>query len=112
MEENCPPTPKLSVTGARGRRAVLDPKAGAAPNSGVRPMASHQSSKQTGGHDPPTGKSHAGFTLVELLVVIAIIALLAGILFPVFAQAREKGRQTYCLSNLRQIGQAMILYSE
>src|SRR5205823_6104839 len=53
-----------------------------------------------------------GFTLVELLVVIAIIALLAGILFPVFAQAREKGRQTYCLSNLRQMGAAMMLYTE
>src|SRR5439155_25625600 len=53
-----------------------------------------------------------GFTLVELLVVVAIIALLAGILIPVFAQAREKGRQTYCLSNLRQMGAAMMLYTE
>jgi len=53
-----------------------------------------------------------GFTLIELLVVVAIIALLAGILFPVFAQAREKGRQTYCLSNLQQMASAMMLYSE
>ncbi len=51
-----------------------------------------------------------GFTLIELLVVIAIIALLAGILFPVFAQAREKARQTLCLSNQRQIGLALLLY--
>ena len=50
------------------------------------------------------------FTLIELLVVIAIIAILAAILFPVFAQAREKARQTACLSNTKQIGTAMMMY--
>src|SRR5690349_21136525 len=51
-----------------------------------------------------------GFTLIELLVVIAIIAVLAAILFPVFAQARESARQTQCASNVRQLGLAMRMY--
>jgi prepilin-type N-terminal cleavage/methylation domain-containing protein/prepilin-type processing-associated H-X9-DG protein len=60
-----------------------------------------------------TGRStRTGFTLIELLVVIAIIAILAAILFPVFAQAREKARQTGCLSNEKQIGMAVLMYAE
>jgi prepilin-type N-terminal cleavage/methylation domain-containing protein/prepilin-type processing-associated H-X9-DG protein len=55
-------------------------------------------------------RRQAGFTLIELLVVIAIIAILAAILFPVFAQAREKARQTACLSNCRQLGNALQMY--
>src|SRR5207249_3350136 len=52
-----------------------------------------------------------GFTLIELLVVIAIIAILAAILFPVFAQAREAARKTTCLSNLKQLGIGWTMYS-
>jgi prepilin-type N-terminal cleavage/methylation domain-containing protein/prepilin-type processing-associated H-X9-DG protein len=59
---------------------------------------------------PPTAR--AGFTLVELLVVIAIIAILASILFPVFARARAEGKRATCLSNLRQIGDAAQMYAD
>ncbi len=53
-----------------------------------------------------------GFTLIELLVVIAIIAILAAILFPVFARAREKARQTSCLSNVKQVTLATMMYAQ
>src|SRR2546421_3197347 len=57
-------------------------------------------------------RTRTGFTLIELLVVIAIIAILAAILFPVFAQAREKARTTSCLSNTKQIGLSIMMYAQ
>lgn len=52
------------------------------------------------------------FTLIELLVVIAIIAILAAVLFPVFASAKQKGNQTRCMNNMTQIGKAMVMYAD
>ena len=57
-------------------------------------------------------RSPRGFTLIELLVVIAIIAILAAILFPVFARAREQARKSVCLSNMKQIGLALGMYMQ
>jgi prepilin-type N-terminal cleavage/methylation domain-containing protein/prepilin-type processing-associated H-X9-DG protein len=61
-------------------------------------------------HSTRPQESAKGFTLIELLVVIAIIAILAAILFPVFAQAREKARAISCLSNQKQIGTSLLMY--
>jgi prepilin-type N-terminal cleavage/methylation domain-containing protein len=58
------------------------------------------------------GRRPDGFTLIELLVVIAIIAILAAILFPVFAQARESARKTACVSNVKQLGLAVMMYTQ
>jgi prepilin-type N-terminal cleavage/methylation domain-containing protein len=57
-------------------------------------------------------RRNSGFTLIELLVVIAIIAILAAILFPVFAQAREKARQASCISNNKQIALGVMMYAQ
>ena len=61
---------------------------------------------------PTRSATRRGFTLIELLVVIAIIAILAAILFPVFAQAREKARQITCVSNQKQIMLAILQYAQ
>src|SRR3982751_5339149 len=74
----------------------------------MRDMMIHHNNTQTEQSVP----LKRGFTLIELLVVIAIISLLAAILFPVFARARENARRTSCQSNLAQIGKAMIQYSQ
>src|SRR4028118_1205764 len=57
-------------------------------------------------------KRKKGFTLIELLVVIAIIVILAAILFPVFARARENARRTSCLSNIKQVGLGIMQYTQ
>jgi prepilin-type N-terminal cleavage/methylation domain-containing protein/prepilin-type processing-associated H-X9-DG protein len=64
------------------------------------------------GDIPVKRSKRSGFTLIELLVVIAIIAILAAILFPVFAQAREKARATNCLSNFKQLGNGVLMYMQ
>ncbi len=70
-------------------------------------------SRRNGASTPTrTARRLGGFTLIELLVVIAIIAILAAILFPVFARAREKARQAACMSNEKQIGLALMQYSQ
>jgi prepilin-type N-terminal cleavage/methylation domain-containing protein len=75
--------------------------------------------RRTAATDLPSQRSpawrsgpRAAFTLIELLVVIAVIAILAGLLFPVFAQARDKARQAACLSNEKQIAAAVALYRQ
>ncbi|MCW5937847.1 MAG: prepilin-type N-terminal cleavage/methylation domain-containing protein [Fimbriimonadaceae bacterium] len=60
----------------------------------------------------PVGRTKRGFTLIELLVVIAIIAILAAILFPVFAQAKDAAKKTTCMSNVRQIAFATFMYAD
>ena len=75
--------------------------------------APHRLMKYSGFTNRASGRpSPAAFTLIELLVVIAIIAIPAVIPFPVFAQARDKARQTACLNNLKQLATASISYSQ
>src|SRR6266566_3482258 len=85
---------------------------GCGRTSGSRRATGSPSTPPSDGHcakrTEMEGRRARGFTLIELLVVIAVIALLAALLFPVFAQAREKARQATCLSNMRQIGAATL----
>jgi prepilin-type N-terminal cleavage/methylation domain-containing protein/prepilin-type processing-associated H-X9-DG protein len=77
----------------------------------AKPWKADHHSRTLERYPMPQATSRKGFTLIELLVVIAIIAILAAILFPVFAKAREKARQITCASNLKQLGLAMLQYN-
>jgi prepilin-type N-terminal cleavage/methylation domain-containing protein/prepilin-type processing-associated H-X9-DG protein len=76
-------------------------------------MAGHLAGTRIGRMEPPHAEAESlGFTLIELLVVIAVIAIIAAILFPVFAQVREKARQSSCASNMKQIVTALSMYAQ
>jgi prepilin-type N-terminal cleavage/methylation domain-containing protein len=76
------------------------------------PRSGYAGIARSEGRTPNTQRRPRGFTLIEVLVVVAIISILAGILLPVFAQAREKARQASCMSNVRQIGLASLQYAQ
>jgi prepilin-type N-terminal cleavage/methylation domain-containing protein/prepilin-type processing-associated H-X9-DG protein len=92
------------------RRYDRDRENRAKPFLSLVPTKEKMMQSATGAMVLPPPSRKRGFTLIELLVVIAIIAILAAILFPVFARAREKARQTACMSNMKQLGTATLMY--
>src|SRR5262245_59511984 len=86
-------------------------------NHARHPFARTRELKNRNPHPAPFCRETAfsstrGFTLIELLVVIAVIAILAGLLLPALARAKEKSKQAYCINNLRQMGIATFIYAD
>ncbi|MCD6352391.1 MAG: DUF1559 domain-containing protein [Armatimonadetes bacterium] len=100
---------RIRSSSAKAAQGLKSHQQGADPEPLPDSQDEHQQGQARRSH--PVARLR-GFTLIELLVVIAIIAILAAILFPVFSRAREKARQASCLSNLKQLALATLMYAQ
>src|SRR5438270_721672 len=103
----------MSLTLSEDGHWAVSPRASRSSGRHSEQLGGHAGCRTTAEEGSPMKKGSArGFTLIELLVVIAIIAILAAILFPVFARARESARRTGCLSNMKQVSTGLLMYAQ